>query len=82
MPKVALLSHLATLTGCAEVEVDAASVGELLDRLKARFGPEFARKIKTCKVLVNGVGVAGLRLGRIPLKPTDEVSLLPPVAGG
>jgi sulfur-carrier protein len=82
MAKVTLLSHLATLTGTRDLEVDCATVGELLSVLGTRFGPDFARKLKSTKVLVNGVSVTSLRLGRTPLSATDTVSLLPPVAGG
>ncbi len=82
MATVKLLSHMATAAGTAEVEIEAATVGRLIRILEERFGDEFGTLLKACKVIVNGRSVVALKLKRTPLRPGDEVSLLPPLAGG
>jgi molybdopterin synthase sulfur carrier subunit len=66
--------------GRAEAELDAATVGELLDSARNRFGPEFAAVLTTARVWVNGDepadGDAAL------LGDGDEVAVVPPVSGG
>lgn len=66
----------------------AATVGELLRGLIARYGPEFGRwvleggDLKLAIVLVNGHDVRGLQRLDTPLTPGDTVTIFPPVAGG
>ena len=66
----------------------AATVGELLRGLIARYGPEFGRwvleggELKLAMVLVNGRDVRGLQRLDTPLAPGDTVTIFPPVAGG
>lgn len=66
----------------------AATVGELLHGLIARYGPEFGRwlldrgDLKLAIVLVNGHDVRGLQRLDTPLAPGDAVTIFPPVAGG
>ena len=82
MATVKFLSHLAETCGTGRMEMDAPTVAALLQALSDRFGPEFDRKLRTCKVLVNGRTVTSLKLGRTPLAAPDEVAILPPIAGG
>jgi len=70
-------------------EQPAATVGELLHRVVAEYGPQFGRWVldngdllNLAIVLVNGRDVRGLQRLATPLKPTDNVTLFPPVAGG
>ena len=64
--------------GVAEEALDAATVGELLDRAGAAHGPELARVLVRCSVLVDGLRA----------RPADSladgavVEVLPPFAGG
>jgi molybdopterin synthase sulfur carrier subunit len=66
----------------------AATVGELLRGLVARYGPQFERwlldkgDLKLAIVLVNGRDVRDLQRLDTPLAPNDTVTLFPPVAGG
>lgn len=66
----------------------AATVGELLRGLIARYGPEFGRwvldqgELKLAIVLVNGRDVRDLQRLDTPLSPDDTVTVFPPVAGG
>ncbi len=64
--------------GTKRVEIEAASVGEVLDEAVARFGDHFAKVLSHSKVWLDG-------------EPTDrsmsvtsqsEVAILPPVSGG
>lgn len=82
MARVRMLSILRMKSGTSEVELPAATVDELLDALKDRFGPEFQQLLGRCKVIVNGRNVVTLQRGRTPLDHDDEVFLLPPVGGG
>ena len=64
-------------TGRAD-DLEGATVGAVLDAAVARFGPEFAEVLTTCRVWVNGEPAQR----HDPVRPTDEVAVLPPVSGG
>jgi MoaD family protein len=76
--QVRLFAALRELAGGRTVEVEASTVGELLDDLSARLGPQFDRIMATGKVIVDGEPAARDRA----IGPQDEVALLPPVSGG
>ncbi len=59
-------------------EIDAATVGELLDEARARYGELFGLVLRGCRVWVNGDAA----VDSTPLTATDEVAVLPPVSGG
>jgi molybdopterin converting factor small subunit len=64
--------------GTGHDEVDAATVGEVLDWAVSRYGSEFEHVLATCRIWVNGESA-----GRdAPVSPKDEVAVLPPVSGG
>lgn len=66
--------------GRATDEFAAATVADLLDQARGRYGPEFAAVLATARVWVNGdEPAAGLLT---VLAPGDEVAVLPPVSGG
>ena len=66
----------------------AATVGQLLRDLIARYGREFERwvlkngELGLAIILVNGRDVRDLQRLDTPLKTDDTVTLFPPVAGG
>lgn len=66
--------------GRAEAELDATTVGELLDSARNRFGPDFAAVLTTARVWVNGDEPA--EGGAAVLADGDEVAVVPPVSGG
>ena len=73
-----LFAALREIAGASELEEDADTVGELVDRLCERFGPQFGRIVSAGSVIVDGE-----RSGRDRrLATQDEVALLPPVSGG
>jgi molybdopterin converting factor small subunit len=55
-----------------------ATVGAVLDVACARYGSDFASVLATSRVWVNGVEAAAAD----PVRPDDEVAVLPPVSGG
>ena len=76
--KVRLFAALRDAVGAARLEIEAPTVGTLLDELSARYGPEFDRIMRVGTVVVNGETVGRDHV----LRPDDEVVLLPPVSGG
>jgi molybdopterin converting factor small subunit len=64
--------------GTGQDVVEGTTVGEVLDVAVARYGPAFDRVLGTCRIWVNGETA-----GRdAPVRPSDEVAVLPPVSGG
>ena len=66
--------------GRADDEYQAATLGELLDAARARYGAQFAAVLDNARVWINGDepedGDATV------LSDADEVAVLPPVSGG
>jgi molybdopterin converting factor small subunit len=58
--------------------VDGATVAEVLQTARQRYGTHFAEVLATCRVWVNGDDVAP----DAPVGEHDEVAVLPPVSGG
>jgi len=76
--RVRLFAALREIAGTSLLQEDAGTVGELIDRLSGRFGPQFSRIVAAGSVVVDGERSPRDRL----LHPDDEVALLPPVSGG
>jgi molybdopterin converting factor small subunit len=78
MAHLRLFASLREAAGTGSATVDGATVGEVLDEARARFGPEFAALAAQSRVWLNGDDA--------PLDATvgedDEVAVLPPVSGG
>jgi MoaD family protein len=66
--------------GTASDEFDAATVGDLLDAARGRYGERWAEIAATARVWVNGDEPAAG--AATTLAPDDEVAVLPPVSGG
>lgn len=64
--------------GSGRVEIDGATVKEVLDSATARFGKDFASVLSTARVWVNGDPAAD----DTAVSAGDEVAVLPPVSGG
>ena len=88
---IRFFADLRGLTGQRELNWSgsAATVGELLSALAARFGPAFERRVAPggrksdeIIVLVNGSDIRHLSGVDTPLGPDDVVSIFPMVAGG
>jgi molybdopterin converting factor small subunit len=64
--------------GTGRADIDAATVGDVLDEARVRFGEGFAAVLERSRVWRNG-DPASLD---DPVGPDDEVAVLPPVSGG
>ncbi|QGP92762.1 ThiS family protein [Neomoorella glycerini] len=88
--EVELLSFLQRAAGESRVEVEAATVDELLAALISRYGETFRRELMTpggklkpgIAILVNGRNINFLQGPATPLSPRDKVTIIPPAAGG
>ena len=78
MATLRLFAAAREAAGTGRVEIDAATVGGVLDEAEARFGASFGAVLGTSRVWVNGEPAARER----SVSPTDEVAVLPPVSGG
>lgn len=78
MAKLRLFANLREIAGTARVEIEAPTVGGVIDAATERFGADFKRGVATSRVWVNGeVATLGDQVA-----DDDEVVLLPPVSGG
>ena len=64
--------------GTRQVDLSAATVGDLLGQARERFGPGFGAVLDRSRVWVNGEPCDP----STPLSEGDEVAVLPPVSGG
>jgi molybdopterin synthase sulfur carrier subunit len=78
MPTIRLFAGAREAAGTDRATVEGDTVGAVLDRAVADFGPGFADLLPSCKVWVNGEP-ADRHDGVVA---TDEVAVLPPVSGG
>jgi molybdopterin converting factor small subunit len=78
MATLRLFASTRVAAGTGRAEVDGATVGEVVDAACARYGPDFAALVQTCRVWRNGEPATRDE----PVDATDEVAILPPVSGG
>ncbi len=64
------------------VEIDARTVGELIDIGIVRYGEDFRRATERTLIVVNGRGINYLKGRKTRIGPDDEVWFLKPAAGG
>ncbi|HEV2361725.1 MAG TPA: MoaD/ThiS family protein [Acidimicrobiales bacterium] len=78
MATLRLFAQAREAAGERSRELDAATVGDLLDQARARYGDPFGKVLDGSAVWLNGHPAdASTRIG-----PSDEVAVLPPVSGG
>lgn len=78
MARLRLFAHLREAAGSGSIEVDGATVGEVLAVASGRFGPEFEAALPSARIWVNGAPAdTATDVGDL-----DEVAVLPPVSGG
>jgi molybdopterin converting factor small subunit len=69
--------------GCAEEQVPAGTLAEIVAACGARHGGRLPAILGYCSFLVDGVRVgAGQAVGSETVAPGSEVEVLPPFAGG
>jgi len=78
MATLLLFASAREAAGTGRVEVEGATVGEVLDAAVERFGPELAHVLAHSKVWLNGDPASREQ----PVPPGAEVAILPPVSGG
>lgn len=78
MAKLRLFANLREIAGETQVEIDAATVGEVVESAVERYGQEFGRGVESARVWINGDPASA----ETPVGAADEVVLLPPVSGG
>lgn len=78
MATLRLFAAAREAAGAGRVDLDGATVGDVLDAAAARFGEPFVDVLGTSRVWVNGEPAVRTQ----PVGPTDEVAVLPPVSGG
>ncbi|MGH2704226.1 MAG: MoaD/ThiS family protein [Actinomycetota bacterium] len=83
MPRLRLFASLREAAGRERDEFAAATLPELLEQARRRYGDDFGHVLERSTVAVNGEP-AGTALDPhdTPLADDDEVALLPPVSGG
>ncbi|HWG92907.1 MAG TPA: MoaD/ThiS family protein [Mycobacteriales bacterium] len=68
--------------GTSSEEVDAATLGEALDRVRAGRDARFAQVLGVCSFVVDGDPVGSRDPAGVALGPGAVVDVLPPFAGG
>lgn len=64
------------------IEIDATTVGELLEEGIARWGETFRQATKRARISVNGRAISLLDGRKTPLGPDDSVWFILPSGGG
>lgn len=78
MARLRLFANLRELAGSSAVEIQADTVGAVLDQAADRYGQEFKRSLGHARVWLNGEPADT----NDPVGDVDEIALLPPVSGG
>jgi len=82
MATVKLFATLRKAAGEKSFESSASSVAGVLKEIENRYGQDVQRYMRNCTILVNGQNIGYLKGRKTSLKPGDEVSIFPPLAGG
>jgi sulfur-carrier protein len=75
-----LFAQAREAAGRADDQYEAATLGELLDAARARYGTQFAAVLDNARVWINGDEPEDG--DSTALSEADEVAVLPPVSGG
>lgn len=78
MPRLRLFGSVAEAAGTRSDVLAGASVEEVLDAARSRYGVRFSEQLQICRIWVNG----DVPSPDATLREDDEVALLPPVSGG
>jgi MoaD family protein len=76
--RVRLFAALREIAGASRLDVDGATVDDVVNALAEKFGERFAEIARAGSVVVDGERSSFDRA----LQGTEEVVLLPPVSGG
>jgi len=78
MARLRLFANLRELAGASVVEIEADTVGALLEHASAEYGSAFGRSMRRARVWLNGEPATP----EDHIGESDEVALIPPVSGG
>jgi len=78
MATLRLFASIREAAGTKTVDIDGASVGDVIATATEQFGAGFAELVPTCRVWLNGEPA----VESDAVSDSDEVALLPPVSGG
>ncbi len=78
MAVLRLFANLRELAGSSRLDIEAETVGGVIDEAQKRFGPEFERTLARSRVWKNGRAADPEE----PVANADEIVVLPPVSGG
>ena len=78
MATLRLFASARDAAGTARDDLPGATVGEVLEAARARYGDTFVAVLATSRVWLNGEPVTESDA----VGPGDEVAVLPPVSGG
>ncbi|HEX8581067.1 MAG TPA: MoaD/ThiS family protein [Acidimicrobiales bacterium] len=78
MARLRLFASAREAAGTGTDDVPGATVGEVLDEARRRYGPTFTAVLAGSKVWRNGEPAGDAD----PVGEADEVAVLPPVSGG
>lgn len=77
-----LFAGLREIAGTGRVEIEASSVGLLLDEAARRYGRDFAAGMQSARVWIDGEPLEADDPMSVDLSGRAEVALIPPVSGG
>ena len=80
--KVKLHTLLVKKTGVREYSSSAATVNEILDELRDKYGDSIDRYLEGCIVMIDGKRADSARSMKKKIKSGAEISVFPRVAGG
>ena len=78
MATLRLFASAREAAGVDRVEIEAPTVGTILDAARVRFGEHFAAVLASSRVWLNGEPTGD----DVAVTAKDEVAVLPPVSGG
>jgi molybdopterin converting factor small subunit len=82
MVHVTMLGPIGEAAGTRKTEASAATVGELIEVLSARYGPDFKKRVGAARIVVNGSPIQFGKGLKTTLGEGDKVAFLVPVGGG
>lgn len=88
--KVEMYSLVRQITGEKEIELEASTVGQALNKLADRYGAEFERQVYSredglsggINILLKGKNIHVLRGLETPLAAGDEIAMFYSIEGG
>ncbi len=78
MARLRLFANLREIAGATEVDIDGATVGDVLDKATATYGEDFGRALAAAQVWVDGEQATP----DATVPAGAEIAVIPPVSGG